>query len=130
MNTPQKTSIHLLAALAALPLVATAQTTFDWTGSTDSTWGVAANWDPATGAPPGTNATDIARFNDDVANSTVNLASTATIQQLVFDTGAGEYDFTGERLVISSSSGPDYIVHTAGNTQIFSNEVELASSGT
>ncbi|MFH1499097.1 MAG: PEP-CTERM sorting domain-containing protein, partial [Verrucomicrobiota bacterium] len=85
---------------------------------------------PSVDAPPGTNATDIARFNDDVANSAVNLDVSATINQLEFASGAGEYDFTGERLVISSSSGPDYIVHTAGNTQIFSNEVELASSGT
>ncbi|MFH1498149.1 MAG: cell wall anchor protein [Verrucomicrobiota bacterium] len=127
---PRLRPAALLAGLSLFAHASAAQTTFDWTGSTDSTWGTAANWDPATGAPPGSTATDIARFNDDVANSTVNLDTTATISRLEFASGAGEYNLTGERLVISSSSGPDYIVHNAGNTQTISAELELASSGT
>lgn len=134
MKHPSSTSrlrlAALLAALAATPLVTSAQTTFNWTGATDGVWGTAANWNPSVDAPPGTTATDVARFNASVANSTVTLGVSTTIQQLEFASGAGAYEIAGERLVISSSSGPDYIVHNAGNTQTFSNEVELASSGT
>lgn len=120
----------LLAALAMTPLLSSAQTTFDWTGSTSGTWGTASNWDPATGAPPGTSATDIARFSTTSANTTVTLGSSTTIQQLEFASGASQYDIAGSRLVIASSSGPDYIVHNAGNIQTISAELELNSSGT
>jgi hypothetical protein len=134
MKRPSSTSrlrlAALLAALAATPLVTSAQTTFDWTGATDGVWGTAANWNPSVDAPPGTTATDVARFNASVANSTVTLGVSTTIQQLEFASGAGAYEIAGERLVISSSSGPDYIVHNAGNTQTISAELELASSGT
>ncbi|MFH1496820.1 MAG: cell wall anchor protein, partial [Verrucomicrobiota bacterium] len=95
MKKPSHTSrLHtaaLLAALAATPVLCQAQTTFDWTGATDGTWATGSNWNPSVDAPPGTNATDIARFNDDVANSAVNLDVSATINQLEFASGAGEY---------------------------------------
>lgn len=120
---------RLLAPLALAPLIGLAQAAFDWTGATDGVWGDASNWSPSAGAPPGSAATDTARFNATVAHSAVTLGSAATIRQLRFESGAGEYVVGGERLTISYGSSQPFVVHQAGNIQTIQASLELVSTG-
>ncbi|AHF91099.1 anchor protein [Opitutaceae bacterium TAV5] len=113
--------------LALLP-AARAQNTLVWTGSVDGNWSEAANW-TGTGAPPGTAATDIARFDADVANDEISIGTATTIDNLEFVAGAGRYTFSGEALTLNriSTSGAT-ISNSSGNLQTFSTRVNFAGS--
>lgn len=121
----------LAVALALVPAsAAIAQTTFDWTGTTSGDWSAASNWDPSTGAPPGTNATDIVRFDASSANTTVSLGSAASIGKLEFLDGADAYTISGKALTISAANGAVSIRHGAGNTQTISSDLILSATNT
>lgn len=113
--------------ISAIP--ANAQNLFDWTGSESGAWETTENWNPTTGAPPGTASTDDARFNAMSVHTSVNLGSPVSIRRLLFESGADEFTLSGSKLTLSYTSGQNFIVHNAGNTQTINSELEMISTG-
>lgn len=105
-----------------------AQNTLVWTGSVNGDWSEAANW-TGTGAPPGTAATDIARFDADVANDEISIGTATTLDSLEFVAGAGSYTFSGEALTLNRiNSGGATISNASGNLQTFSTRVNFVGA--
>lgn len=133
INSMNKRSLSLLGCLAAFVFIsaipANAQNLFDWTGAESGVWGTAENWNPTTGAPPGTASTDDARFNASSDYTSVTLGSPVSMRRLLFESGADEFTLSGSRLTLSYTSGQNFIVHNAGNIQTINSELEMISTG-
>lgn len=137
-----KTTVSIPYPLRALALIvlagaatspSRAQTTFTWTGASNGTWGTASNWNPSTGAPPGTATNDIASFGTS-ATTNISLGSATTIGNLKFLSGADAYTLGGSTLTISgvaTSSANLFLDNSSGNLQTISANLTLNStSGT
>ncbi|RRJ97207.1 PEP-CTERM sorting domain-containing protein [Opitutaceae bacterium TAV4] len=112
--------------LAFAAITASAQNTHIWTGATDGNWATATNW-TGTDTPPGTAATDIARFNADVINKAVSIGTDTTLDSLEFVAGAGSYTFSGAILALNRiSTGGATISNSSGNLQTFSTRVNFS----
>jgi|GEM_PF-2042873 len=71
-----------------------------WNGNVDSDWSNALNW---SGALPSTGTADIATFNN-ATNTNVTIDASRAVYQVVFDTGAGAFRFSGGPLVLAGNT--------------------------
>lgn len=122
--------IILLSASLCLAMLSSirAQNTISWTGSVNGDWSNAGNWS-GTGAPPGTAATDIARFDANPANKAVSIGTATTIDSMEFVSGAGSYAISGAALTLNriSTTGAS-ISNSSGRDQTISSQVYFSGS--
>ncbi len=92
------TLMTLLAGLAAFVAAAKAET-ITWQGTSNSSWGNAANWSPA--RVPGSG--DVAVFPSGVTNNSINLNGNRVVGAIDFANGAPNYTINGNNALTLES---------------------------
>jgi len=98
-----------------------------WSGAVDGDWTNAGNWSPSVPGTPGGGAiTDVATFNVNT-NTAITVDSGRVIGSMIFDTGAGAFQFSGGPLLLNNTS----MTLNAGvvNSQTFRTNITANASG-
>ncbi|MFM8494820.1 MAG: beta strand repeat-containing protein, partial [Planctomycetia bacterium] len=124
-------TLGVVAALMALPQVATAQTNGTWTNTAGGTWGDTGNWSGGIVAS-GTGATANFSTLNISGVQTVTLNSPVTSGTLLFGdttTPAGGWTVTGDTLTLATVSGvPTINVTGFGNSHNYGTSAATVSS--
>jgi hypothetical protein len=126
-------SLIVAGLLVAFPVIAQAQTSYRWTGTTSGAWNTTTNWlDDSNGATVSSVpnlATHSAVFRLSSTNTTLNLATSIALLNLQFTATPSAYTIGGQGITFASGGSISVASTVTTNQTINSNIVVAGAFG-